>query len=337
MRIVLVLRRLALLVLVLLGVSLVVFSMMHLTPGDPVQLMMGQAGHVSEEEVEALRHEYGLDLPTGQQYVRFLSGAVRGDLGNSYKHKAPVAQVIRTHLPATVELTVWSLVLALLFAIPVGVYCAVRRGSAGDWAAIAGGLIGVSVPGFWLGLILMLVFAVWLKLLPVTGRMDHFLAFEPITGFYVLDSVLHRDGAALLSALKHLALPAITMAAPMAAVSSRMVRTSMIEALQQEYVLFARAKGLPEHVVLAKHALRNALIPTITVVALQTGVLLSGNMIIETVFSWPGIGRLAVLAIEARDYPLVQGIVLLYAATYVVLNLGADLLYGWANPKMETQ
>jgi peptide/nickel transport system permease protein len=337
MRITLIVRRLVLLVLVLLGVSLVVFSMMHLTPGDPVQLMMGQAGHVSPEEIAALRHEYGLDLPAHRQYVRFVAGAVQGDLGNSYKHQQPVAEVIRTHLPATIELTACSLLLALLFALPVGAFCAVRRGSAGDWTALAGGLIGVSVPGFWLGLILMLVFAMWLNVLPVTGRLDHYLTFQPITGYYVLDSLLRGDGAALLSALRHLALPAVTMAAPMAAITARMLRTSMIEALQQDYVLFARAKGLPESVVLLKHALRNALIPTITVVALQTGVLLSGNMIIETVFSWPGVGRLAVLAIEARDYPLVQGVVLLYATSYVLLNLVADLLYGWANPKLEEQ
>ncbi len=328
-------RRLSLLVLVLLGVSLVVFSMMHLTPGDPVELMMGQAGHVTDEEIAALRKEYGLDLPFHRQYARFVTHAARGDLGLSYKHQKPVAQVIATHLPATAELTLCSLILALLFAIPVGVFCAVKRGSSWDWAAIGAGLVGVSMPGFWLGLVLLLVFAIGLKLLPVTGRIDHALVFEPRTGMYVLDSMLAGDLPGLWSALKHLILPALTMGAPMAAITSRMVRTSMIEALQQDYVQFARAKGLPEPVVVIKHALRNALIPTITVVALQTGLLLSGNMVIETVFSWPGVGRLAVQAIEARDYPLVQGVVLLYATTYVMLNLVADLLYGWANPRIE--
>ncbi len=330
-----IIRRLLLLVLVLLGVSLVVFSMMHLTPGDPIELMMGQAGHVSEEEIEALRHEYGLDLPAHEQYWRFVTGAARGDLGVSYHHKQPVSQVIGRHLPATVELTVCALVLAVVFAIPVGVFCAVRRNTAWDWSAIGVSLVGVSMPGFWLGLVLMLVFAIGLKWLPVTGRMDHSLVFEPRTGLYVLDSLLAGDLAAFWSAIEHLLLPAITMGAPMAAITSRMVRTSTIEALQQDYVRFARAKGLPEHVVVIKHALRNALIPTVTVIALQTGILLSGNMIIETVFSWPGVGRLAVQAIEARDYPLVQGVVLLYATTYVLLNLAADLLYGWLNPKIE--
>lgn len=330
-----IIRRLLLLVLVLFGVSLVVFSMMHLTPGDPIELMMGQAGHVSDEEIAALRREYGLDLPFLGQYLRFVSHALRGDLGMSYQHKQPVAAVIATRLPATVELTLCSLLLAILFAIPVGVFCAVRRGSAWDWTAIGTSLVGVSMPGFWLGLVLMLIFAMGLKLLPVTGRLDHCLVFQPKTGLYVLDSILVGDATALWSALRHLLLPALTMGAPMAAITSRMVRTSTIEALQQEYVRFARAKGLPEHVVVIKHALRNALIPTITVVALQTGLLLSGNMIIETVFSWPGVGRLAVQAIEARDYPLVQGVVLLYATTYVLLNLAADLLCGWANPRIE--
>jgi ABC-type dipeptide/oligopeptide/nickel transport system permease component len=330
-----VVRRLLLLVLVLLGVSMVVFSMMHLTPGDPVELMMSQAGHVTEEEIAALRKEYGLDLPFHRQYARFVGHAIRGDLGLSYKHRKPVAQVIATHLPATAELTLWSLGFALLFAIPVGVLCAVKRGSPWDWTAIGASLVGVSMPGFWLGLILLLIFAIGLKVLPVTGRIDHSLVFAPRTGLYVLDSVLSGDPAALWSALKHLILPAVTMGAPMAAITSRMVRTSMIEALQQDYVRFARAKGLPESVVVIKHALRNALIPTITVVALQTGLLLSGNMIIETVFSWPGVGRLAVQAIEARDYPLVQGVVLLYATTYVLLNLVADLLYSWVNPRIE--
>ncbi|MFQ6132659.1 MAG: ABC transporter permease [Armatimonadota bacterium] len=335
MRPVALLRRLLLLVVVLLGVSLVVFSMMHLTPGDPVELMLSQAGHVTDEEVQALRHEYGLDSPLHRQYCRFVGGAVRGDLGLSYKHKKPVAQVIATHLPATVELTVCALVLALLVAIPVGVASALRHGSGLDWAAIGGSLIGVSMPGFWLGIVLMLVFAIGLEILPISGRIDHALVFQPRTGLYVLDGLIAGDPVALGSALRHLLLPAVTLGAPMAAITARMVRRSMIEALQQDYVLFARAKGLPESVVVIKHALRNALIPTITVVALQTGLLLSGNMIIETVFSWPGVGRLAVQGIEARDYPLVQGVVLLYATTYVMLNLLADLLYGWANPRIE--
>ena len=328
-------QRLVLLVFVLFGVSLVVFSMMHLTPGDPVELMMSRAGHVTEEEMQALRHDYGLDLPLHSQYLRFVTGALHGDLGMSFQHNKAVAAVIATHLPATVELTVSSLCLALVFAIPVGVICAIRRASAIDWAAIGASLVGVSMPGFWLGIILMLVFAMKLEILPITGRIDHNLVFVPRTGFYVLDSILSGDLAALSSGLRHLLLPAVTLGAPMAAVTTRMVRTSMIEALQQEYVQFARAKGLPEYVVVIKHALRNALIPTITVVALQTGLLLSGNMIIETVFSWPGVGRLAVQAIEARDYPLVQGVVLLYATTYVLLNLFADLLYGWVNPRIE--
>ncbi len=328
-------RRLLLLVVVLFGVSVIVFAMMHLTPGDPVELMLSQAGHVTDEEVEALRHEYGLDLPVHRQYVRFVSGAVRGDLGPSYKHKKPVTEVIAAHLPATVELTGFALVLALVVAVPVGVVSALKRGRWVDWTAIGGSLIGVSVPGFWLGILLMLVFAVHLEVLPITGRIDHALVCEPRTGLYVVDAILSADWGALRSALAHLLLPAVTLGAPMAAITARMVRRSMIEALQQDYIVFARAKGLPESVVVVKHALRNALIPTITVVALQTGLLLSGNMVIETVFSWPGVGRIAVQAIEARDYPLVQGVVLLYATTYVMLNLVADLLYVWANPRME--
>lgn len=330
-----ILHRLALLVVVLIGVSLVVFSMMHLTPGDPVELMLSQVGHVTDEEVEQLRREWGLDLPLHRQYGRFLAGAVQGDLGTSFSRNEPVAHIIATHLPATLELTLCSLFIAVLFAIPVGVLCAVRRNSALDLTAIGSSLLGVSIPGFWLGIILMLIFAMKLEWFPVTGRLDHDIVFTPRTGLYVLDSILAGNATALWSAVAHLALPAVTLAAPMAAITTRMVRTSMIEALEQEYVRYARAKGLPESVVTVKHALRNALIPAITVIALQTGLLLSGNMIIETVFSWPGVGRLAVLAIEARDYPLVQGVVLLYATSYVLLNLAADVLYTWVNPRIE--
>lgn len=321
---------------VLLGVAVFVFLLMHITPGDPVELMLGQAGHVTEEEVSALRHQYGLDRPIHVQFGAFLAKAVRGDLGMSFSHQQPVSTVIASRLPATIELTLISLILAIAIAVPIGIISAVRQYSAVDKVGTLGALVGVSMPGFWLGIVLIILFAVKLHWLPTSGRIDFGVGLEKTTGFYILDSVLTRNWAALWSSVRHLILPAITLSAAMCAVSMRMIRSGMLEVIRQDYILYARAKGLPESSVILKHALKNALIPAITVIAVQTGLLLSGNMIIETVFGWPGVGRLAVGAIEARNYPLIQGVVLFYAVSYAALNLLADLLYGLLNPKIQT-
>ena len=330
------LSRLLQLIPVLLGVAVFVFLLMHITPGDPVELMLGQAGHVTAEEIATLRHQYGLDRPIHVQFGSFIGKAARGDFGMSFIHQQPVSTVIASRLPATIELTVLSLILAIVIAVPIGVISAVRQYSITDKMGTLAALLGVSMPGFWLGIVLIIIFAVKLRWLPTSGRIDFGVGLERITGFYILDSLLTRNWAALSSSVRHLILPAITLSAAMCAVSMRMIRSGMLEVIRQDYILYARAKGLPESSVILKHALRNALIPAITVIAVQTGLLLSGNMIIETVFGWPGVGRLAVSAIEARNYPLVQGVVLLYAVSYALLNLTADLLYGLLNPKIET-
>ena len=327
-------ERLLRLVPVLIGITLVVFLFMHLTPGDPVELMLGEAGGVTKQEVEKLRRQYGLDQPLPVQYVRFLTDAVRGDLGMSFVHQRPVTQVIGEYLPATVELTTFSLVVGLLVALPLGMWAARRRGSAVDTGSTVLTMLGASLPGFFLGILLMLVFGMSLEWLPVSGRIDYGVGLVPITGFYLLDSALALNVAALVSSLQHLLLPSIALGAWTAALTMRMTRARMIEVLRQDYILFARAKGLSDLAVGTRHALRNALIPVVSVVGLQIGALLGGNMVIETVFGWPGLGRLCIDAIHARNYPLVQGIVLLYAVTFVLINLVTDSLYAVLNPKV---
>ncbi len=328
-------HRLLQLIPVLIGVSFIVFLTMHLTPGDPIEHMLGQAGRVTQQQIEELRAHYRLDQPLFAQYALFLSKAAVGDFGPSYSHQGrPVGHVVAERFPATLELTLFAFFLALIFAIPAGVFAALRPHGPTDRGATVAALLGISMPGFWLGIMLMIVFGLRLHWLPISGRIDLALVPRYVTGLHTLDAVLAGDSHAFWSAVKHLALPGVAMAAPMAAMVMRMVRSSMIGVLSQDYVQFARAKGLPESIVVGKHALRNALIPTVNIVALQTGLLLSGNMIIETVFQYPGLGKLAVDAIGAADYPLVQAVVLIYAVSYVLLNLGADLLHAALDPRL---
>ena len=319
---------------IMFGVAIIVFLFMRLTPGDPVDIMMGQGGAVSAGEMEQLRAEFHLDQPLYIQLWLFLKDAVRGDLGYSYVQKLPVTRLIAERLPATIELATAALLVSLTIALPVGILSAARQNSFLDRISMAGAFLGISMPGFWLGIVLILIFAVHLHWLPVQGRVDFEARLSPATGFFVLDSFLTGNRAALISSLKHLALPALTLGAPVAAVVARVIRSSMLETLRSDYVTLARSKGLSEWTVVFKHALRNALIPTVTVVGLQVGVLLGGNMIIETVFSWPGVGRMVVGAIFDRDFPLVQGAVMIYAFTFVIANLVVDVLYTYLNPKI---
>ncbi len=316
------------------GVSLLVFLIMHITPGDPIELMMSQSGSVTEQDIRVLRSEYGLDRPIHEQYLSFIGRAVRGDLGSSFVHKRPVVDVISDRIAATVELTVVALFFSLVVAIPLGVVSAVKQYSALDKGGSVFALFGVSMPGFWLGIVLIIIFGAQLMWLPTSGRVSDHVVLESRTGYYILDSILTGNLEALADVLRHLILPALTLGAALTAISTRLTRSSMLEVIRQDYVTFARAKGLPSKVVIIKHALRNALIPTITLAAVQVGVLLSGNMIVETVFGWPGVGSLAVNAINARNYPLVQGIVLLYAVSYVFLNLFADVLRTYLDPRL---
>lgn len=319
---------------VMFGVAIIVFIFIRLTPGDPVDIMMGQSGTITAAEIENMRAEFNLDKPLHEQLWLFLSRAVQGDLGHSYTRNRPVTTLIADHLPATIELALGALFVALIIAIPIGIISAVWQNSVLDRLSMAASFLGSSMPGFWLGIVLILVFSVNLNLLPVQGRLSANITLEKVTGFYVIDSVLSGNWPAFWSSLKHLVLPSIALGASVSAVVARVLRSSMLEVLRSDYVQLARAKGAPEYVVVLKHALRNALIPTVTVIGLQVGVLLGGNMIIETVFGWPGLGRVVVTAIFNRDFPLVQGAVMIYAFTFVVANLVVDVLYTFLNPKI---
>jgi len=334
MRAVRVLERVLITIPIMFGVAIVVFLFMRLTPGDPVDIMMGQGGAVTTGEIEQLRHEFHLDEPLPVQLWLFLKGAVRGDLGYSYVQKRPIGELIGERLPATIELAVGALFFALLVAVPIGIISAVKQRSLVDQISMAGAFLGTSMPAFWLGIVLILLFSVRLRWLPVQGRIDYGTELQQVTGLYVLDSLLTRNWTALISSLRHLVLPSVSLGAAAAAIVARVLRSSMVETLRQDYITLARAKGQVEFLVVMKHALRNALIPTVTVVGLQVGALLGGNMIVETVFSWPGLGRMVVQAIFERDFPLVQGAVMVYAFTYVMANLIVDILYTTLNPKI---
>ncbi|NOZ70584.1 MAG: ABC transporter permease [Chloroflexi bacterium] len=334
MRAIKILERVLAVVPIMFVVAIIVFLFMRLTPGDPVDIMMGETGFVSAGEVENLRREFNLDKPLYVQLYIFLADAIRGDLGNSFVKHAPVSKLIAERLPATIELALGALLFGLAVAMPIGIISAIKQNSAIDRLSMAGAFVGISMPPFWLGIILMLIFSVILRWLPVSGRLDHNIKLQSITGLYVLDSILTSNWPALVSSLKHLVLPSVSLGAAVAATVARILRSSMLEVLRQDYVLLARAKGVPYTKVIIKHALRNALIPTVTVVGLQIGVLLGGNMIVETVFAWPGLGRLVVQAIFARDFPLVQGAVMVYAFVFVIMNLIVDVLYTYLNPKI---
>ncbi len=334
MRAVKILERILYTLPIMFGVAVIVFVFIRLTPGDPVDIMMGQGGAISAGEIEQLRSEFHLDEPITSQLWYFLSDAVKGNLGYSYIKKKPVTTLIGERLPATIELAVGALVISLLIAFPIGIFSAVRQNSLLDRLSMASAFLGISMPGFWLGIVLILIFGVWLQWLPVQGRIGTDIKLETITGFYLIDSLIVGNWPAFISSARHLLLPSITLGAAVAAIVARVLRSSMLETLRTDYVQLARAKGAPEGIVVTKHALRNALIPTVTVVGLQVGVLLGGNMIIETVFGWPGLGRMVVEAIFNRDFPLVQGAVMVYAFTFVIANLVVDVLYTYLNPKI---
>jgi peptide/nickel transport system permease protein len=322
---------------IMFGVAIIVFFFIRLTPGDPVDIMMGQGGAISAGEIEQLRDEFHLNEPLPVQLWLFLRDAVRGDLGYSYVLKRPVTQLIGERLPATIELAVGSLLFSLAIALPIGVVSAVKQNSLLDQLSMSTAFLGISMPGFWLGIILILLFSVHLHWLPVQGRIAIGSGLESRTGFFVLDSLLTGNTEALKSSLLHLVLPSVTLGAPVAAVIARVLRSSMLETLRSDYVTLARSKGAAEWQVVLKHALRNAMIPTVTVVGLQVGILLGGNMVIETVFGWPGLGRMVVKAIFDRDFPLIQGTVMVYAFTFVMANLIVDILYTYLNPRIRME
>jgi ABC-type dipeptide/oligopeptide/nickel transport system permease component len=301
------LRRVAMTIPVLFGVATLVFSLIHLVPGDPAQAMLGEAASASE--VQDLRAKLGLNQPLLTQYGHFLSALARGDLGVSFRYHTPVAREIGQRFTRTLQLALVAMLLAIGLAIPLGVIGAIYRGRAVDQIAMTASLIGVSMPNFWLGPLLAIVFAVRLGWLPVSG-----------TGTW-----------------QHLVLPAVTLGAALAAVLARMTRASLADELGELYVLAARARGLSRARAVVAHALRNGLIPVVTIIGLQLGAVLTGTIVTETIFAWPGVGRLLIQAITFRDYPLVQGCILLIAVTYVGMNLVVDLMYGWLDPRIRYQ
>lgn len=327
------LKRILRLIPVLLGISLIVFLMISMTPGDPVEIMLGDQ-HVTPEVEQALREDMGLDLPLHERYLKFISNACQGDFGRSFYHRRPVMEVIIERLPATIELTLCAMAFAILISVPLGVLSAVKKGTLYDKTSVVTAMTGVSMPGFWFGIILIIVFAIWLQWLPVSGRSIFSLRVPSVTGMLLIDTLLAGRIDSFIDAIKHLILPTITLGMAMGATLMQVTRASMMEVLKQDYILFAEAKGIKQRRVTFLHALKNALIPTVTVAAIQTGQLLGGNMIIETIFGWPGVGSLVVRSIFSRDYPLVQAAVLIYVIIYVLMNFIADLLYTVLNPKV---
>ncbi|WAX55158.1 ABC transporter permease [Jatrophihabitans cynanchi] len=313
-------------------VSVIVFLLMHVAPGDPVNAIYGEQ-NVSAVQKAALRHQLGLDLPLWRQYADFVLHALQGDLGNSIFRSASVGSLVRPALMATVELTVASLVVAVAIGFPVAVISALKQNSIYDRAGSALALFGISMPSFWLGIICILVFSVHLGILPTGGRLATGLSVRDITGIDTLDAVLSGNWIALRSALEHLVLPAVTLGAAMSATLARVLRASLIEAKNQEFVEALRARGMSE-VAVVRHMLRNSLPPAVIMMGIKVGSLLGGAIVIEVVFSWPGLGRLIVTAISARDYPLIQGGVLVMAVLFVLVNLATDLIHGVLDPRV---
>ncbi len=297
-------QRLLLFFPTLLGSLTLVFFLVHLIPGDPVEVMLGET--VSSADKEGLRRALGLDLPVGAQYLRFLAALARGDLGRSLYEQGAVAELIFNRFPATIELTLSAMGVALLIAFPLGILAAVNKNRWVDRGSLLFSLLGLAMPNFWLGPLLMIVFSIGLGWLPVSGR----------------------------GGPQHLILPSFTLGMVMASVLTRMIRSSLLETINEDYIRTARAKGVSEWKIWVKHALRNSLLPVVTILGLQFGSLLAGSIITETIFAWPGIGRLAIQAIQTRDYPLVQGCILVISTSYLVVNLLTDLLYRLIDPRV---
>jgi ABC-type dipeptide/oligopeptide/nickel transport system permease component len=332
----------------LFGVTIVVFLLLRLIPGDPAVAMLGE--HAAQDNVERIREQLGLNRPMfldvealkegdfegffDSQYIRYLGRLAKGDLGDSIHRRIPIAQELKRRFPATIELALSAMLVAVLIGVPAGIIAAARRNSVWDAASMIGSLIGVSMPIFWLGLMLIMFFAVLLGWFSVGGRLDPTTELETITNFYIIDSIITGNMEALGDTLKHLALPVIALATIPMAIIARMTRSSMLDVLQADYVRTAHSKGLRERVVLSRHALKNAFLPVITIIGLQTGSLLAGAILTETIFAWPGIGKWVYDAILGRDYPVVQSGVLLIALVFVLANLLVDVSYAYLDPRI---
>jgi dipeptide transport system permease protein len=328
------LRRLALKVPTFVALMFVTFMMIRLVPGDPIEVRRGERG-ISPERLAELRHEMGLDQPVWKQFLDYVWGLLHGDFGVSIITKNPVLHEFFHLFPATVELSICALLFATLIGIPAGVIAASRRGSLYDQTLMGIALTGYSMPIFWWGLILILIMSNTLGLTPVSGRVDLVKYYYPqVTGLMLIDSLISGQKGAFLDALRHLILPTIVLGTVPLAIIARMTRSSMLEVLEEDYVRTARAKGLPPYRVIGIHALRNALIPVVTVIGLSVGSLLAGAVLTETIFSWPGVGKWLIESIGRRDYPALQGGIMLISSFVIVVNLIVDLTYGLINPRI---
>lgn len=326
-------KRILMVIPVMIGVSIIVFSLMRVFSPDPAPIVLGQ--HATQEAMDSWRESRGLDGPIVRQYVDYIRGALKGDLGVSYYSNTPVAKEIGARFPATIELALAAILFASVVGVTLGVVAALKKNTVIDAGGTIIALVGVSIPIFWLGILFIMFFSGYLHLLPSGGRIDVLLEPTEVTGFYVVDALLEGDWAAFENALIHIILPALTLGMYSMAIITRMSRSTMLDTLGQDFVRTARAKGIAERRVIGKHALRNSLIPVVTVIALQFGSLLGGALLTESVFSWPGIGKYTVDSILKSDFPVVQGIVLLVAVVFVLVNLGADLVYAFLDPRIK--
>ena len=326
------LGRIAATIPVLVLISLLVFLLIHAAPGDPADLLLSD--DASPADIAEARRRWGLDQPIYVQYLRFLANIASGDLGMSFRYSDPVLELIGQRLPATIELAIASLLIALLLGIPLGVWAGAKPNSWADNLGSMFGFFGISMPSFWLGIMLILVVSGYFNWLPSSGRSTYGVAQGSETGFYILNSLLSGNSKAAWDGIKYIILPAIALGTGMMGLVMRVTRSSVLEIMSEDYVRTARAKGLGERRVLWRHVLRNALVPVITVVGLELGTLLSGSIIVETVFAWPGSGSLLIAGIQSRDYPLITGTVLTYTVAFVVINFAIDILYGWIDPRI---
>ena len=326
-------KRLAMLVPVMLGVSIIAFSLIHLAPGDPARTMLGE--RATQEQLNEIREKYGLDKPLYVQYGIWLNGVLHGDLGRSITTHEEVAKEIGDRFPNTMELAIAAMIFAIIVGVFAGIISATKQYSITDYTCMGVALFGISMPVFWLGIMLMMIFGVFLGWLPIGGRIDLLIPFQRVTGFMVFDSIITGNFPALISVLRHLILPAIALGTIPMAMIARVSRSSMLEVLRQDFIRTERAKGLSERMVIYKHAVRNAMVPVVTVIGLNFGLLLAGAILTETVFSWPGIGRLVVNAVYERDYPLVVGCILVFAIVFVIVNLITDILYTRIDPRIQ--
>jgi peptide/nickel transport system permease protein len=330
-----IIRRILVVIPTLLGVTIVIFSMLAITPGDPAELLLGE--RATKDSLEAMREYLGLKKPLYVQYWLFIKRVAKFDLGETIWTRQKVSEEIMDRFPATIELAFAAMIISSFFGVLLGIISAAKQYSWFDYASMLGSLLGVSMPVFWLGLMLMLVFALTLGWFPMSGRLGVDIDLTTITKFLILDSILTRNWAALKDALMHLALPSMALSTIPLAIVARMTRSSMLEVLRQDYIKTARAKGLSEFKIVFKHALRNGLIPVVTVVGLQFGILLGGAILTETVFAWPGVGKWLFDGVVKRDYMVIQGGSLLVASTFVMINLIVDVLYAIINPRISVK